>query len=284
MATSVSDARLSLIPINSLESDGLTICLHGILQRYTQFLPLGSSLPGRGYGVNDQTPRYDLDGLVTFVRSVLTHALPKDAERNLVGASMGGMQIPFIVEGLSPSQRRMLGKIVLVDAPTGAATMKEMPTQLAGLVESPLGAPIMALINQFMLKPPKDREIDLPSDWQERQLHDPTFTEQSWREQVKLRAMANMRGFSGRIYHNWTSWMIRVGRDGSLARAAHSLRGLDVTYLACTSLGNGTVRQPDAYDWWEEHTDAKVVEVDAVHCGFLQQQAKFEEAFRRIFS
>lgn len=247
-----------------------TVCLPGVLARAKeQFDPISHVLPG-GYPVS-----YDYVGPIVHPERDIARvsnlvggfAYFQPNQVALVGASFGGMLIPFVVSRLAGSVRDRL-KIVIVDAPTGLDTIIDPMARWARL------ATLASLVT---------RHIDVPVS--EDML--PKLDEISdGLDERRIRAIArrNVTGHKLSALIGPTAWMARVGCDGSLAEACKSLRGLDVTYVACIHPGNGVVRQPRAVAWWRQHVPTlRVVRVEATHCGFLQNEPEFVEVFRDVF-
>ena len=199
----------------------------------------------------------------------------------LVGASLGGDLVPFVVQQLSDEIKARL-QVVIVDAPAGADTLMALPSWSAGFMASSFGR--LATPIGLIRIPPKEDEITVPSQVVQQRMSGEHFDDDvAWKRYIIERAKKELKGHSARLWRSQIAWMIRIVRDGSLAEACKSLEGLDVTYLVCTGKGNGVVRQPEALAWWGAHVDGlKVEEVNATHCGFLQNQPEFAEAFRKI--
>lgn len=249
-----------------------TVCLPGVLARATeQFDPIGHVLPGCTLTPHDYAgpifrPRVEIARIGSLLTG-LTYFSPYRA--GLVGASFGGMLIPFVVSRLPPdAEVRNRLKVVIVDAPSGLETIIDPMARYARLAT--LAAPITrhmdVPVSEDML--PKLGEISKGLD----------------KLRVKAIARRNVTGHRLSTLIGQTAWMARVGRDGSLAEAAKSLRGLGVTYVACIHPGNGVVRQPQAVEWWTKQVpDIRVVGMNATHCGFLQNEPEFADVFRDIF-
>lgn len=293
-------AVVNMVPIANNGGDDLTICLPGILARAKeQFHPIAHELPGQVMGWSG-TEHHDL--LTGRVASTVASAVGDGRRVHLVGASMGGIHVPFVINALPDYWLNIggIGKIILVDAPTGAETMTEIKKRepfsnlLASLLASRAAGSVLStrlgdkIVGTFA-EPPKLDEITVPDEaTRERLAWDywaGTFiTDERWKQYVMVRGEESLQKFTGEQWWRWMSWMIKVGRDGSLARACESLWGLDVTYMSCTHPGNGVVMQPEAATWYRAHIPGiKVMDVVGTHCGFLQNQPEFADAFRAIF-
>ena len=277
--------------------DGTVILLPGILARpVEQYNPLGLALEaiGRPIGFSYASDaRMNMPGLVELVRTQLSESLARGPVV-LVGSSMGGMQIPFIIEDYrnkytSAAKDLEQLKIIIVDAPTGAETMKALPNFAAGLLASGAGRMVLgsSLGDKLVAKmsePPKDDEITIPSDDVMRRLTGgKLFSDADYKAWVKATAIEGLKGYSGLLWWSQMRWMINAGKSHQLDEAIASLHELDVTYLACTHPGNGVVAQPSAMDWWAARLPTmKRAEVYGTHCGYLQNQPEFAAAFRAI--
>lgn len=262
-----------------------TLFLPGILGKAENyFFPIANLFPGRHIGIDDVGTSYDHDDMVEKVLNELFRFYTRNQSVTMVGASIGGMKIPFVIEQfrqLYPSYSLdFIKRIVIIDAPSGAETLVPLPDWSSGFVESRAGILISPLSK--IIVAPKDSEITYPGPRAlQRMTDDDRLPEAEWRELVKRTAKYHLRGYSMRLWWSWMSWMIKVGRDGSLARACASLEHVKTVYVACTHEGNVTVDQPRALEWFAEHVpDLHVMSVNAVHCGFLQQQPEFEEVLR----
>ena len=271
-----------------------TLCLPGILQRGDeQFNPLVSFLPGLVMGMVSNGSPYDHDAFINAVMEFIEQAIANKEEVNLVGASMGGMQIPFIVQewrtrnpGQAPTWLR---KAVLIDAPTGPETMNELPMWAVPILASrPVGALMSTALGDWivarMTVPPKTSEITEPSDFDAFLLGFRGEGFHEWVAFVQEKATAGLSGYTGAQWWAWLRWMITVGKDGSYVGACKSLSGVETWYVECTHPGNVTVTQPGACLWHGMFIKGLwSFEVNAVHCGFLQQRGVFVEALKRIF-
>jgi len=283
----------SIQELASNADNALTVCFRGILARPgSQFEPLLPWLPGRVVGYQDLGNSYDHAEMCESVLWLIDWAVVSRTPVTLLGASMGGMEIPFVIEawrarhpGQAPTWLR---RVIMVDAPNGAATMKELPNWAAPLLISrPTGALLSSgfgdwVVNK-MTKPPRPEEVAYPSKPTMRRVIGSVLTKHEWQEYVQQQAREGLSGYSGSLWWSWLHWMVSVGNDGSYARACGALRGTETWYLPCTHEGNVTVDQPAAYEWHAAHIDGlKKYAVHAVHCGFLQQPDAFMEAFDHI--
>lgn len=205
----------------------------------------------------------------------------------LIGSSLGGCLAAFIVERLR-SQTNGLDwlRVIIVDAPSGAKTFKGFEKLPSWLITSWFGAVFLRVFGALMMwisrigpglpkdayitKPPRDVVAWLTGD------ADMSLID--WQKWVKQTAKECLRGHSASVWARQIRWMTSIGDDGSLGAAAVSLIGVHTVYIACTD-GNDVVTQPDAASWWQCHTGARVLQVRAPHCGYLQMQHEFWQAF-----
>lgn len=285
-------AIVESVNIATNRSDGSTYCLPGILARSrNKFGPVAHLLRGIVTGFDDVGTNHNQDVWMQQVGKDLYLDLHRGQKIDLVGESMGGMKIPFLVDSLSPADRARLGKIIIVDAPTGAETMKALPNWFApalasGLVAWGMAGRIGDALVAKMTDPPKLDEITTP-DRQTAEMimqrYGSIHTYDEWSEFVAEESIRGLSGFSGRMWQSWLAWMIQVGRDHSLEKACMSLAGLDVTYVACVHPGNSVVAQPSAANWWRTRVPGiKEHAVSATHSGFLQNQPELAAAIRKI--
>ncbi len=252
----------------------LSVRLPGVLARgEEQFSPLDDILARSVYSPTYAGNKFRANAEVKAAVESVGMAVEHADRVQLVGASFGGDLVPFVVQSL-PDEVKSRLKVIVVDAPAGASTLKALPSWSAGFMVSPFGR--LATPIGLIRIPPKPDEITAPRSG--RQLDGET-----WKRYVIQRARRELKGHSARQWRSQVALMIKMERDGSLAKACESLHGLDVTYMACVGKGNGVVAQPAAVQWWVTHVPGlKVMEVDATHCGFLQNLPEFAAAFRDI--
>lgn len=207
----------------------------------------------------------------------------------LLGSSLGGMQMAFVVQALRkklPQNNFEWLKVILVDSPNGSRTCKGLEWVPSGGLLAWLAMSILRVFGFFIMwigrmgpGLPKDDEISQPSPAVMAKLGGRSdMTTEEWKQHVKATAKQGLKGHKVSVWAHQVRWMAKVGADGSLQEAAQALRGIDVTYLMCTD-GNGTVVQPDAANWWSEYSGAEVIEVASPHCGYLQKQVEFDRVF-----
>lgn len=245
----------------------LSVLLPGVLARgAAQFKPLTSVTAHIAYVPTYFGNTFHVDAEVAMAVAQVEAAARGATSVELIGASLGGNVAPFVVEQLSDEARDKL-KIVIVDAPAGAKTLFDPMAKFArfGSGFSFVTRHMKVPVSDDML--PKLDEISLGLD----------------PDKVREQARLDLADHKLSMLISQTAWMTKIVRNGSLAEACKSFTGLDVTYLACVHPGNGVVRQPIAQEWWQSHVvDLRVKEVHATHCGFLQNQLEFVEAFRGI--
>lgn len=262
--------------------------LPGILSRGEDAQPLG---------LEGKVVKYDKHGSKHFeadwiVKDTVYKILPDlhgDKEVWLIGASLGGMLIPFIIreirDWLNPAEG-MLNKLhcVIIDSPSGVETLiaARCSPFVGRVIRSPFGQALRPLAHVKM--GPKDEYIDIPDADTMREIADGVaMSADDWREYVKRRAIKELGGHSSRQWLHQLRWMTQVGRDDSLRLACGWMKGIDTTYVACISAGNNVVKQPLAMEHWQgDIHDLKVYPVNGVHCGFLQQARVFRGALKEI--
>lgn len=249
-----------------------TACLPGVLARAAQqYEPVADAMPGAGrpemWDYEGPTFRpWDEINRITNLMEELTLFRPYKA--GLVGTSLGGMLIPFVMAQSNLIVRQRL-RIVIVDAPGGAETIINPMARWASLAR--LASPIT-------------RYIDVPVTDEMLPRTDQTTTSLEPRLLQQI-ARRNLEGHKLSMLVGQTAWMRRVGRDGSLAQACRSLLDHDVTYVVCAPEWNSAVHQPSALTWWQNHVPSmKVVWLKATHGGFLQNTPEFADLFRIVFS
>lgn len=210
----------------------------------------------------------------------------------LLGSSLGGNVATFMTEQLAhdnPDIDDWLS-VVLVDAPAGSRTFTAAQAVPPGLITSSPGKVIFTAIGAASLFVsrqgpglPKDEFITMPSaEVMEHLAGRSDFSEEEWCDWVKQTAKKYLTGHSGSVWAEQIRWMTQVSEDGSLNRAARSLRERRVTYVQCVK-GNDVVLQPKAQQWWLERIGSSNADdspryrtIAAPHCGYLQMQQSFE--------
>ena len=276
------------------DRNNVIICLPGILARgEEQHKPLWLE--------RHAEVQYFEYGQATFqpepviARAIGEVAKYSRAGRNvtLLGSSLGGNVAAFVTEQLArdnPDIDDWLS-VVLVDAPAGSRTFTAAQAVPPGLITSPPGKVIFTAIGGTMLFVsrqgpglPKDEFITMPSaEVMKRLAGRGDFSEEEWRDWVKQAAKSGLTGHSGSVWAEQIRWMTQVVEDGSLDRAARSLRDRRATYVQCVT-GNDVVLQPKAQQWWLERMgstnpddSARYRTIAAPHCAYLQMQQAFED-------
>jgi pimeloyl-ACP methyl ester carboxylesterase len=256
-------------------------CLSGILQwPEDQFRPLLEVISKVGVfcPVHYRGDHFHLETTMESTVLDIFTSLNSGRRVTLIGASFGGMVIPWLLQrlrdgfGIDPSRVR----VIIVDAPTGAETMKELPTWAAPLVSwltqfrlSPqINAGLGAFVLSKMVKGPRSENIAVPEDVED---------EAAYKQSVINEALTGLMGHKFTMYWSQLGWM--SGRGGR-ELPYHILDGIDATYVACIG-PNETVRQPLAVDAWQAHVYS-IVEMDTAHCAFLEQKPAFVELFREL--
>lgn len=263
-----------------MHNGAYVIALTGILNHGDKFDPLGYDI--------DRVIAYDprnefvADKYIAEAANLLYEQALK-GQVILIGSSLGGMLIPFVVDLW---RQRDLGihldrlKDIIEDASSGVESMMAAfcSPMLGKLITSPLGH-VLRPLSQIKVGP-KDEYIEIPPADIMMQLAGKAMADDAWRDWVKAESIKGLSGFSGEAWLSQLRWMITVGRDGSLAEACLALDGVSTTYIACLGAGNDVVKQPYSADWWESHVPGlQVLRIEATHCGHLQQVIAFRAAF-----
>lgn len=283
-------ADVTKVKIADGDPSGLVVCLSGILMHAEGYKPLVSVLAPYGDVIGfdyDPHKRMNMPELLTKVRQMLYEAQGAGRKVTLIGSSMGGMQVPFVVEHCRkkhPSDDlSWLRKEVIVDPPTGADTMIAVkPKFVAPVVASSLWRLTIAHLIARIKVGPKDYAITIPSQEVMRELAGSAMSDAEWKEWITATQLASLEGYSSDLQWSWTNWMITVGRDGSYAKALQSLRGLNATYIAAVSPWNDVVAQPQAVEWHlKQCPTLKRIDIAAAHCGggYWQNQPEYATAF-----
>jgi len=182
----------------------------------------------------------------------------------IIGASIGGL---VGLEAVRLLQSLEGVKLIMIDSPHGVSSMRAFPDRLAILTRIFKGAPLPNFIGNRVLEKmkvgPKRDFVDFPEGVDK----DQHF------EIVKEKALASLSGHEFSMW--WTQLVAMVNY-----RPTAAILGLDVTYVACLGEANDVVVQPLAKKKWQKvDPNLKVVEVEAAHCGFLQQPTRWHRLF-----
>lgn len=253
-------------------SNKMTFLLSGVLARGDeQFKPVRSLFPGTVYAYHTEGKDFPSGALIHYVAKGMAFAAKANKDIVLVGASMGGMLVPFIVaefRGMMPDYDMSRMRVILIDAPNGLDGI-DNPLAHRILRFGALAAPAGGATSLIGMKVPYgDNEMPKRAE----------VTSGSYEDAV---AQAN-QGLSGHYLSmliRQTRWMIEAGR-GPIEQAVKALGGVYVVYVVC-DMGDSPVVQPTAVQWWVANLPQKpkVLKVDATHCGFTQNYDRYEEVF-----
>lgn len=270
--------------------EGNTVCLCGVLARGAdQFNPIADVLPGAVTAYHAEGKKFYAGAFIESVVADLVRIETYGGQINLVGASMGGMLAPRVVERFRqecPDIHPDRLKVVLVDAPCGAESLTDGKAKFLGI--PPIGGIAVGATSLFGIKVPVgDDMLPQPSEITVAPLkvfgEDRYFTRDETVDRIRNIARESLSGHDMSMLFDQSRVMVEDGKNGTLARAVKSLSGLDVSYLVCT-MGNSPVKQPIAVNWWKPRVEnLRVISVDATHCGFLQNTPQFEDAFNNAF-
>lgn len=264
---------------------GVTICLPGILARADgnsgQFWPIQAAMPGTVIGLTDAGTRADMKAMVEKAVEVALRYVLSNEPARLFGASMGAMVAPFVTDQFTESELYNVSA-VLVDAPSGASTMKQAPNFTKPWMVEHLPA---VGLPKFMQQPARLENITVPSPDLMYEVGGSMMSEEMWKERVVEMTRAGLQGHTLAMWGSQIAWMVRVGNDGTLAEACRSLSQIPTTYLACTGDGNNVVAQPAAAQWWQQHVEnLRMIDVPATHCGFLENVQEFRTALAQVYT
>lgn len=234
---------------------------------------------------NDQISYVDYRGKAFRPEAIAAQLAGSIAELDgrilLIGASLGGDLIPFVVEQLKPADRRRC-KVVVIDAPAGADTLVQVPARAEKFLTSRWGW-LASPLSKIKLAP-KASQITVPVSPMIEELTGREMSEDEWRLYVKRTARRNLGGHSARQWQQQLAWMMRIGNDGSLERACRSLSDVArVSYVECLQ-GDDVVVHATAIQRWRKWVGPKLnaAAVNGTHCGFLQNQPEFTGVLRSL--
>ncbi len=248
----------------SLGGPGVTICLAGMQSHgVDQFASIAYCLPGQVRAYNAYGRRFRPDLIVARATADVRDHVGEPIR--VFGASQGGMLTPFLMRELRKYHDPDLLEAVIVDAPSG---LKSIANPRAFLLGS------SAMVNAFSALPscikapvivPPWNHISVPPDM-------PT-NHDNYRWQVQRGARQRLAGFPISLWAEKIHWMIHVSRSGSLARACQSHDGIRTTYIQC--LLHNLVVKPSAARDWQSWIDLTLLDVQAAHCAFSQNNWEF---------
>lgn len=248
-------------------NDRVFLLLPGILGRgEEQFEPLLDGLNARGsVDVRSYSGHgFDLVRIAKTVARDVNMYHRYNIDVVIVGASIGGL-VGF--EALKDINNPDKVKLVMIDSPHGVSTMTAFPDRLAILTRIFKGAPLPNVIGNRLLEKmkvgPKREFIDFPVDVDE----DRHF------ETITVKALA---GLSGHQFSMWWSQLVTMVHHRPTVVDDEA----EISYVACLGEANDVVTQSLARERWQETIpQLRVVEIEAAHCGFLQQPARWNSLF-----
>lgn len=268
------------VPKTATNSNDVTVCLSGVLQRGSeQFEPIMDCLPGNVITVHTEGRKHDIEELVK-VATQAALIVRSTGTLRIIGASMGGMEAPFVVGQVLKARPELAGRmeVVLVDAPSG---LKSLVNPMAKLMNSGLVAGIVTnILPKFVTVPgvpPKRELITVPDD--------APLSDEFYKDAVINTAKEYLSGFPMSLFLSQIRWMIAIRKSGILFKASWSLRRVKrLTYVKCTVANDVVKSDLAAADWSRWCTNMDVISVEGTHCGFLQHQPEFAKMFKSLFA
>ncbi|MFZ1258317.1 MAG: alpha/beta hydrolase [Candidatus Saccharimonas sp.] len=229
----------------------------------SQYLPVLPALPeGTVLGVDYTGTHFRPASIAESVANACIAKAMRNEPVVLVGSSLGAMVTVFTMEqmvGLAPELRSRISA-VLIDPPSGAESLKAVPSWATSLV------PQLRRLPQWLNGPWGRRQfakafcqglarnaiIELPPGKRTLQ------QAMEYNEDVRRQAREAQQGFTPTLAFSELAWMARVGRDGSLQRALQAIDGqFNITYLACIGSEqtgeNEVVRHPLAGQFYRQY-------------------------------
>lgn len=268
------------------------VALPGVLARPDDhFLGIRPALerPGRHLHLHEFGKHFDVNA---EAGQLADEFAPKRGERlTVVAISCGANFAPFFLQKMRPEQRRRT-KVVLIDPPAGADTLKGLPgpaVPLLRLWSPPESFDGSWFGRKFMDGVESDRVdpayIDMPSPELRERIAGRPVSEEEWPDYVDEMSIQGISGHSGYQMLWMTKFMEKAPRTGVMWDAAQSMVNMDVTLVACMSPGNVVIKQPLAANRWKRMLPSiKVVEADLVHPGALQYAAGFNAVLNELIN
>ena len=253
-------------------SSTVTFLLSGVLARGDeQFEPVRKLFPGTVWAYHTEGRDFPSGALIHYVAKGMAVAAKADKKLVLVGASMGGMLVPFIVaefRDMVPDFDMKHLRVILVDAPNGLDGIAD-PLAHRVLRHGALAVPAAGALSLIGTKVPVGDDMMPARD---------EVTSGDYDDLV-AKAKEGLSGHYLSMLARQTRWMIEAGR-GPIEQAVKSLDGAKVVYVVCDTAKSPVV-QPDSAKWWVNNLPQKpkVLAVKATHCGFRQNYDRYEECF-----
>jgi pimeloyl-ACP methyl ester carboxylesterase len=244
-----------------------------------QYAPVMSVLRGVGSvtGIDYTGPYFNSERIIRGVASGIAKKAARDEQVILLGSSLGAMVSLYVLEELTRSHRTDLVSAVLIDPPSGADSLKGVPTPLGPLAAKLGHLPLRfnkGPVNKFFQKAfcsgiKDDAPIEVPAG---------TRDKLAYRKQVQRECYEGQQGFSPTLSFGELAWMCRVGNDGTLARATTEANGqFTITHIACTG-DNEVVLNPLAQDFYKKHLpSARFLENPTNHTDFSQMAPSWRQ-------
>ncbi len=254
------------------------LVLPGILSRWNeQIEPVIDILARYGtvFGVDYTAKAWHTDRIIANITDFVDHELSSYDKLVVVGISIGGIITPDVVGATKRSHDSI--STVIVDAPHGADTMKELPAAARwfftlgfyNILNGRLGN---AIREKFMSVPPKLENIEVPAG---------VVAIEAYKAKVVVDSK------KGLANHPWRQWGSQVAYMVHRTPRAGLLSDINSVYLACNSAKNTTVDQPKAVDRWHQALPSlKIIEVNTAHAAFREGlptwQPKLVKAFAAL--
>lgn len=282
----------SVTTISDREGSMYVTVLPGVLAKsHWQYRQLRRLLKPLGTvdGIDYVGPYFEHNKIIEGVAKDVSEKVKSGQRVLLVGSSMGAVMIVFVLQALQRLRvdSRMVSA-VLIDPPSGAESLKAVPNGAAGIVahlgrlpqwlvnHGPLNA---AFQKMFCSGISADAPIEVPWDCQR--------GANAYRQGVRLRCFVGQQGFDPTLFFGQLAWMVRVGRNGSLAEACDAIDGkFSITHIACTG-DNEVVENPLAQCFYLEYlASARFIKNPTNHTDYEQSAPswlKFLE-MERVFA
>lgn len=241
------------------------------------------------FGLDYVGPHFNPTAVIREVANSIIASIHSGRRVHLFGTSVGGIIAAMAVATL---RDRLLyssfGQIsmTLVDSPSGAESLKQLPARLAPMVAMRFAAlplwlnrsvPDATFRRIFCNGMPKNAPIEVP----------PGMNPELYRADVRSAAYDGQQGFEPTLALGQLAFMAGVGGpSGTLARACAVLadRGVSprITYVACMG-DNEVVRQPLAMRFYVDHLpNMQVLPVyTGGHSNYAQSQCSWNAALQQ---
>lgn len=194
----------------------------------------------------------------------------------LVGNSLGGLYLPWVVDALAVWLDYSKLRILALDSPSGLSDIYGLVNRMGARLLAPwlpAKEPVRKVFNQLMQPPKRANIAKWSPDIDYHYLGHTPQNQKDYENLVIERALERLHAAMAtpellQRYLNQLTWIAKHAKDTPW----EVLRNIPTTYVACTSSGNTTIRQPSAAVAWQKLTGCETRKIPiGAHTAFLEQ-------------